>query len=325
MSITMDNTVESPRFSEGDIPSQAGRTILITGSNNGLGLRSATALAGAGARVLLACRNQEKGAAALKQVRTAAIASGLDGNDPVLVPIDLGDLSSVRAAAAHVAELVDSLDVLINNAGVMAVPLARTADGFEQQIGTNHLGHFALTARLLPLLLRADAPRVVTLASIAHRQGRVSTRDLNYEHRRYSRMGAYGQSKLANLLFSGELARRAAAAQLPLVAVAAHPGVAATNLFDSMVPPIPGALELTHFGLRVFGNNERAGALSQLYAATMPDVRNDDYLGPNWLFGVRGPVRRSPRTRRAANAELAGRLWDVSVELTGETYPELSR
>jgi NAD(P)-dependent dehydrogenase (short-subunit alcohol dehydrogenase family) len=322
--VPSETQVAVRRFSESDMPSQAGRTILITGSNNGLGLRSATALAGAGARVVIACRNQQKGAAALEQVGAAATRSGVPGAQPVLVPIDLGDLDSVLRAAAKVGESVDSLDVLINNAGLMAVPFARTSDGFEQQIGTNHLGHFALTGMLLPLLLRADAPRVVTLASIAHRQGRVGVRDLNYEHRRYTRLGAYGQSKLANLLFSAELARRSEAAGLPLISVAAHPGVAATNLFDSMVPPVPGALALTHLGLRVVGNDERSGALSQLYAATMPDVRNDDYLGPNRLFGMRGPVRRSPRTSRAADPALAARLWELSVELTGQKYPEVA-
>jgi NAD(P)-dependent dehydrogenase (short-subunit alcohol dehydrogenase family) len=241
----------------------------------------------------------------------------------LLVPLDLGDLSSVRRAAEQIASSVDSLDVLINNAGVMAVPFERTVDGFEQQIGTNHLGHFALTGLLLPTLLRAPAPRVVTLASIAHRQGRISLGDLNFERRHYTRMGAYGQSKLANLLFSAELARRSSRVGLPLISVAAHPGVAATNLFDSMVPPIPGAKAVTRIGLRTVGTSEHDGALSQLYAATMPDVRNDDYLGPNQLFGMRGPVRRSSRTLSASDPRVAEQLWDLSVELTGVTYPEL--
>lgn len=305
------------RFTANNIPDQHGRTIVITGSNHGLGLRSALALARAGATLVLACRDQAKGREALERVR----AEGL--SEPVLVPLDLSDLTSVRAAADQVGDEVDSIDVLINNAGVMAIPKTRTADGFEMQLGTNHLGHFALTGALLPLLLKAPAARVVTVASIAHTYGRIGFSDLNYERRFYSRNLAYGQSKLANLLFSAELARRAAAAGLPLISVAVHPGVAATNLFDSMVPPIPGLLPVVHAGLRVFGNSEADGALSQLYAATMPDVHNDDYLGPTRLFGVRGPVARSPRTPLAANRKVARKLWERSVELTGARFPEL--
>jgi NAD(P)-dependent dehydrogenase (short-subunit alcohol dehydrogenase family) len=256
---------------------------------------------------------------------TAAVRTSIAPDaTPLLVPIDLSDLASVHRAAEDVAEAVDSLDVLINNAGLMAVPFGRTVDGFEMQIGTNHLGHFALTGKLMPLLLKASQPRVVTLASIAHRGGRIALDDLNYESRRYTRLGAYNQSKLANLLFSSELARRAEAANRPLIAVAAHPGVAATNLFDPMVPPIPGALAATHLGLRLLGNNERDGALSQIYAASMTEVGNDDYLGPNRLFGVRGPVQHSKRTRRANSAHLAKGLWEKSIELTGETYAGLS-
>ncbi|CAM3787606.1 oxidoreductase [Smaragdicoccus niigatensis] len=302
------------RFGVSDLPDQHGRTILITGANNGLGLNSAKALAQAGARILLACRNQETGRIALDAV------SALGPADHALIPLDLADLGSVRSAAEQALDVAPVIDVLINNAGLMAVPFARTADGFEMQIGTNHLGHFALTDALLPALLKASSPRVVTLASIAHRRGVIDIADLNFEHRPYGRMTAYSQSKLANLLFGAELARRSEAAGLPLTAVIAHPGVAATNLFDSMVPPIPGALAATHLALRVFGNSERSGALSTLYAATMPDARNGDYLGPNRMFGMRGPVARSSRTRAARSEGLAAALWDASVELTGAQF-----
>jgi len=308
-----------PAFDLTQVPDQSGRTIVITGANAGLGLISARALARAGARVVLACRNQATGAEALAKVDADGRA------DHLLVPLDLGSLESGERAAAAILEEVDTIDVLVNNAGIMAVPFARTADGFEQQIGTNHLGHFALTSRLLPGLLRSEAPRVVTLSSIAHRQGNIDLDDLNYEHRFYTRMGAYGQSKLANLLFSGELARRSEAAGLPLISVAAHPGVAATNLFDSMVPPIPGAMKATHAGLRAIGNPPEDGAASQVYAATMPDVRNDDYWGPRALFGVRGPVERCDRTRRASSRRLATGLWERSVELTGQDFAALRR
>jgi NAD(P)-dependent dehydrogenase (short-subunit alcohol dehydrogenase family) len=305
-------------FGLSDIPDQTGKTILITGANNGLGLQAATALAGAGARIILACRNQVTGQEALNRVRTVGpqVEHGL-------VALDLADLASVRAAAAEATTLAPTIDVLINNAGLMAIPFARTVDGFEMQIGTNHFGHFAFTDGVLSALLAASAPRIVSLASIAHRQGRIVLDDLNFERRRYGRMTAYQQSKLANLMFGTELARRSEAAGLALKSVIAHPGVAATNLFDSMVPPIPGALTATHIGLRVFGNSETAGALSQLYAATMPDVRNGDYLGPNGLFGVRGPVSRSPQSKAARDETVARRLWEKSVELTGARYDAL--
>ena len=308
--------LQHKNFQRSDIPDQTGRTILVTGANAGLGLESATALAQAGARVLLACRNQETGAAALARVRKAG-----PNAEHRLIALDLADLSSVRAAAAEAS--TGAIDVLINNAGVMAIPFARTRDGFEMQIGTNHLGHFALTDGVLDALLRAPAPRVVTLASIAHRRGSVRVDDLSFDKRAYNRMVAYSQSKLANLLFSSELSRRGAAAGL--LAVAAHPGVAATSLFDSMIPPIPGAKSITQLGLRIVGNSEAAGALSRLYAATMPDVRSDDYLGPNAFNGFRGPVLRSPRARRARDLERAAQLWDKSVELTGATFAALSR
>ena len=310
--------LQNNNFRRSDIPDQSKRTILITGANNGLGLQAATALAKAGAQILLACRNQVTGNEALSQV--LAVSSRTDHH---LIPLDLADLSSVRAAAARANSLVPQIDVLINNAGLMAIPQARTVDGFEMQIGTNHFGHFVLTDALLPTLLAAPVPRVVSLASIAHRQANMRLEDLNFDRRRYTRMGAYNQSKLANLLFSAELARRSDAARTQLISVAAHPGVAATNLFDSMVPPIPGALTITHLGLRAFGNSETAGALSELYAAVMPDVRNNDYIGPTNLAGVRGPVRRSPRSSKARNADLAKGLWEKSVELTGATFAQL--
>ncbi|TSD99448.1 SDR family NAD(P)-dependent oxidoreductase [Skermania sp. ID1734] len=312
-------TVQNSHFRFKDTPDQTGRTILITGANNGLGLHSASALAAAGARILLACRNQQTGQAALERLGQLSPAP----TDHRLIPVDLADLASVRSAAEQAIDAAPRIDVLINNAGVMAIPRSRTVDGFETQVGTNHFGHFVLTDALLPALLATSAPRVVTLASIAHRRGRIVLDDFGFERRRYRRMTAYSQSKLANLLFSAELARRSAAAGLPLISVAAHPGVAATNLFDSMVPPIPGATALMHAGLRVVGNSERGGALSQVYAATMPDVRNGDYLGPTWMFGIRGPVRHSSRTRKARSEELAAALWEESVRLTGAHYSPL--
>jgi NAD(P)-dependent dehydrogenase (short-subunit alcohol dehydrogenase family) len=213
------------KWTAADIPDQTGRTILITGANSGLGLRSAEALAAKGARVLMACRNATKAATAREAVQAKAT-----GAPPEVVPLDLSSLASVAACVERLAGELDHLDVLMNNAGIMAVPKAQTVDGFESQIGTNHLGHFALAGQLMPLLLAAPEPRVVTVASNAHKLGRVHVDDLFFEHRRYSRWGAYGQTKLANLLFSTELQRRAVATGTSLTAVAAHPGYAASPI-----------------------------------------------------------------------------------------------
>lgn len=300
-------TLESmTKWTAEDVVDQTGRTFVVTGANSGLGEVVARALGKAGADVALACRDTTKADAVAAEI----------GPNAVVRKLDLSDLSSVRAFA----DATEKVDVLVNNAGVMAVPFRRTVDGFEMQIGTNHLGHFVLTDELLPALLAAPAARVVSLASIAHWPAKIKLDDLNFERRRYTKMGAYQQSKLANLLFSGELARRSEAAGTSITSIAAHPGVAATNLFDSMVPPIPGAVTMTHLGLRVVGNSEQEGALSQLYAATMPDANNDDYLGPTQLRGMRGPVRRSPRSKLARDRKLAADFWAKSVELTGATY-----
>lgn len=305
-------------WSRADIPDQSGRTVLVTGANSGLGLRTAEALAGAGARVLLACRNAEKAAAALEVVKAAAT-----GPAPEVVPLDLGDLTSVAACAEAVDGAVERLDVLVNNAGVMAVPKRRTADGFELQLGTNHLGHFALTGRLLPTLLRAPAPRVVTVSSNAHKFGAMRWDDLNWERGRYSKWRAYAQSKLANLLFSGELQRRATAAGTRLTAAAAHPGYAATNL-SAVGPQLSGnklMYGLTRISDRVIGQSDAMGALPQLYAATMADVGPDDYFGPDGVAEQRGHPKRVGRTRAAADVTAGARLWKASEELTGVRYP----
>jgi len=292
------------------MPDQAGRTVLITGANSGLGLRSAEALANAGARVLLACRNATKAAVALDAVKEVAT-----GPEPEVVALDLADLDSVRAAAGDVAARVDRLDVLMNNAGIMAVPYATTPQGFESQLGTNHLGHFALTGLLLPLLLAAPAPRVITTSSQAHRTGRMRWHDLQWT-RGYERWRAYGQSKLANLLFVRELDRRARDAGTPLTSAAAHPGWAATHLQSGE----GFTKKMSELGNRVFAQSDAQGALPQLYAATMPDVTGDDYFGPDGLFERAGYPKRVGRTGAARSDADARRLWTVSEELTGVTF-----
>lgn len=304
------------KWTAADIPDQTGTTVVITGANSGLGLRSAEALAAKGARVLLACRNAAKAATALATVQAKAT-----GPEPEVVALDLSSLASVAECADELASALDHLDVLMNNAGIMAVPKGTTADGFESQLGTNHLGHFALTGRVLPLLLAAPEPRVVSVSSNAHKFGRMDFDDLFFEHSRYSRWRAYGQSKLANLLFTSELQRRAVEARTALTAVAAHPGYAATNLTSG--PALGAALlkPLLALGDKLVGQPDHMGALPQLYAATMPDVLADDYWGPDAFREQRGHPTRVGRTARALDTEAAARLWARSEELTGVTYP----
>jgi NAD(P)-dependent dehydrogenase (short-subunit alcohol dehydrogenase family) len=306
------------RWTTDDLPDQTGRTILITGANSGLGLRSAEALAAKGARVLMACRNAEKAAAARDQV-----ARGATGPAPEVVALDLADLDSVQRCAEQVAGELDHLDVLMDNAGVMALPKRQeTAQGFEMQFGTNHLGHFALTGRLLPLLLAAPAPRVVAVSSFGHKPGRIRWDDPSWTTGRYLAWPAYFQTKLANLLFIKELARQAAEHGTDLLAAAAHPGASATNLATNGPGSGSGVMRIgTKVSDRVFSQSDAMGALPQLYAATMPDVTPDAYYGPDGFLEQRGHPKRVGRTRRASDPEAAKRLWAMSEQLTGVTYP----
>lgn len=281
-----------------DLPSFAGKTVVVTGANSGLGLVTARELARVGGRVILACRNADKGAQA------AATMTG----DVEVRGLDLQDLASVR----EFADSVDALDLLVNNAGIMAVPYALTRDGFESQIGTNHLGHFALTNLLLPKI----ADRVVTVSSIMHWSGVISLKDLNWKARPYSAWLAYGQSKLANLLFTSELQRRLAAAGSPLTAHAAHPGYSATNLQGHTGNPIGTRFwALTN---RLAGTSPEFGANPTLYAASR-DLPGDSFIGPK--FGARGPVERVGRSPLARDNGTAAGLWRLSEQLTGVEFP----
>ncbi|WP_216915893.1 oxidoreductase [Nocardia noduli] len=287
------------RWDASNIPDQTGRTFIVTGANSGLGAVAARALAGAGAEVVLACRNVDKGAAVAAEIGPRARVARLD----------LADLASVREFASS----VDAADVLINNAGVMAVPLARTADGFESQLGTNHLGHFALTG----LLLDRISDRVVTVSSGAHAMGRIDFDDLNWERRKYQRWNAYGQAKLANLLFAYELQRRLTAAGSSKLSVAAHPGYAATELqshTESFFDP------LMSVGNRLFAQSAEMGALPELYAATA-SVEPGAYYGPSSLGGLRGYPGRSGSNKASKDERVAADLWEVSEKLTGVTFP----
>lgn len=300
-------------WSTHDMGDLAGRTLLVTGANSGLGLASAVALAAAGARVVMACRHPGRAEEARQRVARAA-----RGPEPEVVSLDLADLDSVASCTKEVAGRVDHLDVLVNNAGIMAIPLERTAQGHEAQLGTNHLGHFALTAGLLGPLLAAPAPRVVTTSSFMHHLGRMRWDDLDWR-RGYRRWEAYGQSKLANLLFTFELDRRARAAGTSLIAAAAHPGYASTHLQQR--GPEKSGNRVMALAMRI-GNGVAAqpaegGALPQLYAAVAPGVEGGDYLGPGGPFEMRGSPRKVRAARRAYRRDDAARLWAVSEEMTG--------
>ncbi|QFG21498.1 oxidoreductase [Actinomadura sp. WMMB 499] len=293
-------------FSASDIPSMAGRTVVVTGANSGVGRAAARVLAARDARVVLAVRDPAKGREA---------AATMTGQVEVR-RLDLADLSSVREFAA---DLTEPVDVLINNAGVMIPPFSRTADGFELQFGTNHLGHFALTNLLLPRI----RGRVVTVSSVGHRAGSIDFDDLNWERRRYRAMPAYAQSKLANLLFTAELQRRLTEAGSPVLATAAHPGTAATNLLRTD-PRRRVRVLVERAVTRVISQSEDDGALPTLYAA-VADVPGNGYAGPDGFLEQRGAPTLVGRSRRARDTEVARRLWDVSEKLTGVAFPLHSR
>ena len=301
------------RWTARDMPSQAGRVAVVTGANSGLGLVTARELARAGAAVVLAVRNREKGERAASQIRSEARDS-----EVALEQLDLADLSSVRAFAERYAAGNERLDLLINNAGVMAPPRRLTKDGFESQFGSNHLGHFALTGLLLGSLLAAPEPRVVTLSSGAHRiPGGINFDDLQFE-RRYNNWRAYGQSKLANLMFCFELQRRATKAGAELRSMAAHPGYARTNL-QFAAPPWYEQL-IMRVTNPLVGQSAEMGALPTLYAATKPDLPGGSFVGPDGFMEQRGHPHVVTAAGKAYDEQAWRRLWEVSEELTGVHY-----
>jgi NAD(P)-dependent dehydrogenase (short-subunit alcohol dehydrogenase family) len=303
----------SDRWTSADIPDQSGRTAIVTGANSGLGLATARELARAGATVTLACRNAGKGEEAAGRIRAAVPGASLE-----VASLDLADLGSVRDFADRAADRHERLDLLINNAGIMAAPRRLTRDGFESQFGTNHLGHFALTGLLLPLLLNAPAPRVVTVSSLLHRGGTMNFDDLQGE-RKYSRWGAYGQSKLANLMFCFELQRRAVDADTALLSMAAHPGYAATNL-QFAAPDRLYEKAYMWLGNRLFAQSADMGALPTLYAATVPDLPGGTYVGPGGRAEQRGYPKVVTAAGKAYDEQAWQRLWEVSEQLTGVHY-----
>lgn len=298
-----------------DLPDLTGRTAVVTGANSGIGFATARELARAGASVVLACRSEQRAAEAI-----AAMQRQAPGIEVSFLPLDLADLASVRAFADEYSRTRGTLDLLVNNAGVMALPRRETADGFEMQLGTNHLGHFALTGLLLPALLATPAPRVTTVSSTAHKIGRMHFDDLQGE-RRYSRWVAYGQAKLANLLFAYELQRRADAAGVPLTSTAAHPGYAATNLQTASAKMTGNTIEekVNLLANRVLAQDQDAGALPTLYAAT-GRVPGGSFVGPDGFMEMRGSPVLVGSTTRSRNLADATQLWTVSEELTGVRY-----
>ena len=311
--------MSSDGWTPAQMPDLSGRVAVVTGANVGLGLHTSIELARHGAHVVMTARDPRRGDEALGQVRVQAPGTSVE-----LARLDLADLASVRAFADTTLGTHGRIDILVNNAGVMALPTRRvSADGFEMQLATNHLGHFALTGLLLPALL-AGSSRVVTVSSNAHRAGRIDLDDLQSE-RRYSPWPAYSQSKLANLLFTMELQRRADRAGADITSVGAHPGLSATNLTLSgpgAGRPLVG--RIADAVAKVFGQSAQLGAWPSLYAATMPDVRGAEYFGPNAFGGWRGHPERTTAKPPAYDPDIAAQLWARSAELTGVAYEALA-
>jgi NAD(P)-dependent dehydrogenase (short-subunit alcohol dehydrogenase family) len=297
------------RWGAADVGDQVGRTAVITGANSGIGFEAARVLAEHGARVVLACRDLDGAKAAAGRITAAAPGAAVE-----TLHLDLASLASVRQAAEEVRSGYSGIDLLINNAGVMVPPYRRTEDGFELQFGTNHLGHFALTGLVLDRLLAAGSgSRVVTVSSNGHKMGRIRFDDLQSE-RGYRRVAAYGQSKLANLLFTYELQRRLAAAGAPTIAVAAHPGTSRTELERH----VSGWMRSV--GRLVPRQDAQSGALPTLRAATDPRVAGGDYYGPDGRFEFTGRPVRVRSSTRSHDADVQRRLWEVSEKLTGVSY-----
>jgi NAD(P)-dependent dehydrogenase (short-subunit alcohol dehydrogenase family) len=296
-----------------DMPSLAGQTWIVTGANSGLGLETVKGLASKGATVVMACRTPSKAENAALEVRRETPSAKLE-----LEQLDLASLKSVEAFVARLKTSQPVVDGLVNNAGIMAIPRTLTADGFEMQLGTNHLGHFALSLQLLPLLEGAKAPRLVNVASTAHRWGTMKFDDLHGE-KSYSAWLAYGQSKLANLLFTYELSRKLAAAKKKTLVAAAHPGYSATNL-TTVGSQMTGSKLNAFFmntGNAWLAQTAAMGALPTLYAATQPDVQSGDYYGPDGLFELMGYPQKCGSNAKSRDLAAAQQLFEVSEQLTG--------
>jgi hypothetical protein len=297
--------MEKITWTPDNIPVMEGKTVLITGANSGLGLESTRLLAGRGAEVIMACRDQSKGDAAMARIQQELPAANLE-----LMSLDLADQASIKAFSEVLRKRYGKLDVLLNNAGLMAPPLSRTRDGFEVQFGTNHLGHFALTGLVLDLLDQADEPRVVTVSSVAHHFGKLDFSNLNAE-KSYARWAFYGRSKLANLMFARELHKRLKESGSKIDSIAVHPGYSDTNLQSTSGTDIFN---------RFFAQPQHMGCYPSVFAATSPEARSGQYYGPSGWLEMAGYPAPARIRKRAKDPRLADKLWQVSEQLTGVGY-----
>jgi NAD(P)-dependent dehydrogenase (short-subunit alcohol dehydrogenase family) len=302
-----------------DVPSQAGKVYVVTGANSGLGFETARALAQKSARVIMACRNLDKGNAAIAQIKRETPAADL-----TLVALDLASLASIRKAGAELETLAPKLDGLVNNAGLMALPMTRTQDGFEMQIGTNHLGHFALTSLLLHTI-EAAAGRIVNVSSVMHKiRAVVVPDDLSFDRRSYEKWAAYGQSKLANLLFTYELERKLVRAGRKAISLAAHPGYSATELaYKGPDAEGSGFMRSVMKVSALFAQTQARGALPQLRALTDPEAKGGQYYGPKGFLEGRGDAGLVDSNAASKDTAVAAALWSKSIELTGENFANL--
>jgi len=290
-----------------NIPDQQERVALITGANSGLGFQVSLALARKGADIILACRNLEKAEKAVEFIRKESPDTKLS-----VLKLDLSDLDSVSECAEKIKEKYTVINLLINNAGIMVPPFSRTKQGFELQFGTNHLGHFALVGKLLPLINHVSGSRIVSVSSIAASLNYINFNDLNYEHKHYRKWQAYGQSKLANQMFMRELAKRLEENDSETISVAAHPGVSSTDLFNNS--GIVGKLS------SLISQSPEKGALSILRASCDPQIQNGSYWGPSGLFKFKGNPEQTKLESKALDSKLTKRLWEISEKLTGVSY-----
>ncbi|MCG8632683.1 MAG: oxidoreductase [Desulfobacterales bacterium] len=299
--MTQDN------WDAGHIPDQAGRTVIVTGANSGIGFETARTLAAKNARVILACRNRSKGREAAERIR-----NDLPHSDIRLLPLDLSSLDSIREFADRIKGDCDRLDLLINNAGVMIPPYGKTADGFELQMGANHFGHFALTGLLIEMIKATPGSRIVSVSSMAHKAGKIDFSDLHWTRRNYKPWQAYGDSKIANLYFIFSLADRLSASGSGVITAAAHPGWTATELQRNS-----GTVGFLN---PLFAQGTEMGALPTLYAACSPDVKPKNYFGPRGWFEMRGYPKKVAPNKRSLDKETGNRLWKMSESLTGVSF-----
>jgi len=300
------------------IPSLHGKTAIITGANSGIGLEAAGILAGKGAHIIMACRNLTKAARAQSHLLDLHPGASIE-----VMELDLSNLASVQAFAIAVKEKLVHLNLLINNAGLMALPYQTTSDGFEMQLGTNHLGHFALTAQIFPVLKNTPGSRIVNISSLMHWMGNINFENLNYEHGNYNPWEAYGQSKLANMLFTYELQHRIIKNKLSMLAVSAHPGYSATNLQQTSINHNETTWKrwMVSAGNSLLATSPLLGSLPTVYAATNETLSGGEYIGPSRWFNTRGVPGKNIFSAKAKDAAAAKRLWEVSEKLTRVSFP----